>query len=216
MLGLRVFNIVLLGGGVGVQQLNLQDFDFHGQRLEEQIRVPVALRASAGEYVLEAVPDRFQILVEANKATGYRLEALQANARRYVEDYAGRRSITAVGHNFSGAFDPAGGSPAALMNHLAWRSDFAAAVGVESAAALSVTTRFDAGHGTFATIRLEPDATDATKVFYDINYSYGWPQLGLAISVPVDDAIEAYSVSVEHGTAMLHRLASLGGSDERT
>jgi hypothetical protein len=210
MLGLRVFNIVLLGGGVAVSQLDLREFDFHGVRLEEQLRVPVALRANAGEYVLEAIPDRFQISVESPKVTGYRLEALQANALLFATEYAGKRSITAVGHNFTGAFETAADSPEALLEHVAWRTDFANAIGVSKSLGQSVTTRFNPGHGTFATVRLEPDGTDPSKVFYDINYTFGNPQAGQRLDVPVEDAINAYGTSTEHATALLHRLSQLG------
>ena len=212
MLGLRAFNVVLAGTSFPVQQVQVQDFVFNGHHPKVEIQVSQALQATVDEYSIQVISERFQVTARADKATRNRIEAITAAAATFAQEYAGKRAISAVGHNFSGSFDSSLGSAGAFMKHIAWRDDFAAAIAGEDEPILSLTTRFRRGDQTGSVIRLEPLAGDDSKVFYDLNFSWGAP--GETLSFAVQELLERYPGSLAEASQLIEDLATLGAKGQ--
>lgn len=115
---LRSINIVLVGENLPVDVVDVHDFSVPGYSLREELRVPVALQARGGPFSLHVVPDRFQVAVELHdrEVGQHELQALASCAGIYLE-YAGRRSLTAVGHNVHGSVPVEPGSKEHIMRH---------------------------------------------------------------------------------------------------
>jgi hypothetical protein len=208
MLGLRMFNVVFAGTGFPVQQIQATDFEFHGHRLKVDLHVAQAFQATVDEFTVQLLSERFQVGAAAGKATKHRIEALCKAALTFADEYAGKRSISAVGHNFAGSFDSAFGSANAFMRHISWQDDFASIIASEEEPTLSLTTRFHRGDRTASVIRLEPSAEDDGKVFYDINFSWGKPGEPLPLGVP--EILSRYEDSLREASDIVEDLARLG------
>ena len=208
MLGLRMFNIVFAGTGFPVQQIQASDFEFHGHRLKVDLQVAQAFQGTVDEYTVQIFSERFQVGAAAAKATRYRIDALRKAALLFTEEYAARRSVAAVGHNFTGSFESSFANAGEFMKHLAWRDDFASIVGSEEEPTLSLTTRFQRGDRTASVVRLEPAAEDETRVFYDINFSWGKP--GEPLPFGLADILSKYEDSLSDATILVDSLARLG------
>jgi hypothetical protein len=208
VLGLQAFNVVLAGTGFPVQQVQVQDFVFNGHHPKVEIQVSQALQAGVDEYSIQVVSERFQVTATAGKATQHRIQAITTAAATFAQEYAGKRAISAVGHNFSGSFASPLGSASTFMQHIAWRDDFAAAIASEDEPVLSLTTRFRRGDQTGSVIRLEPLAGDDAKVFYDLNFSWGAP--GEPLPFSVSELLERYPDSLAEASKLIEDLAALG------
>jgi hypothetical protein len=210
--GLENFAVVLVGTNFSVQRLQLEDFDFGGVEPEVQFRVPQALQATAGEYVVQILPDRFQIAVKASQPTPARIEILKQVTLAFVEEYTTKHGVAAVGHNFSGDIGPALGSAADFMKYIAWRDDFATAIGATADPVLSLTTTITVGDEETRTVRLEPFIQDNTRLFYDLNFN--WGKVDKPLQIPVSEVMDHYTESVKYGTELIERLMSLGQDTE--
>jgi hypothetical protein len=215
LIGLETFNIVIVGA-FQVHEIDYTDFDFHGQRLVERLRVPPLVQAGTGEYTVDLIPGRFQVAAGSSKATEYRVAPMIAAANRFVDDYVGRRSVQLVGHNFAGSFAPGseqGGDD--FVHALLAIERLQAAVGRDIPLLReSITLTWQATDDARGTLRLEPLRSDPTRVFYDLNFTIGADALPgqppSPLEVPVDSAIAAFQQSHDAGTALLNSL--VGGS----
>lgn len=212
MQGLQSFNIVLVGTNFSTQHVQLEDFDFGGLQLEVELRLPQALQATAAEYSLQILPGRFQVGAQASQPSAARVATLMRVSSAFAEGYTTKRSIIAVGHNFSGDVSTSFETATDFMKYVAWREDFAAAMGPDPDPTLSLTTRTRIGEGRARTIRLEPLALDNTKLFYDLNFN--WGEAEKSIQIPVSEALESFPESVKLGTELIERILSLGSSNE--
>ena len=128
-------------------------------------------------------------------------------ALTFASEYAGKRAISAIGHNFSGSFDSPVGTAADYMKHLAWSPELDEAIDSKIEPTLSLTTRFKIGDETASSVRLEPLAEDETRIFYDLNISWGRP--GEPLPLPAEQIIGKYMDSVRAGGDLIARLAQL-------
>jgi hypothetical protein len=209
--GLETFNIVLVGSNFPVDKVQLEDFDFDGLETQVQFRLPRILQASAGEYALQILPDRFQIAVIGPTPSPDRIALLKRAALTFADEYTAKRAISAVGHNFVGAFSSSLGSANDFMKHLAWRDDFAKVIAGTSDPILSLTTTIPITDEESRTLRLEPRIRDETHVYYDLNFNWGTADKPLKSAVR--DVVDRYSDSVKVGTELIGRLASLGAEE---
>jgi hypothetical protein len=210
MLGLITFNIVFVGTGFPVEQVQVTSFDFHGHRPKIELHAAPVFQASVDEYSLQVLAERFQVTANSSKATEHRIKALVAVARTFADEYVGKRAIYAVGHNFQGSFESAMGDASAFMQHLAFPEDFKAALSSQEEPVLSLRTKFRMADETASLIRLEPLKDDPARVFYDANVS--WGQAGEPLPMDIGDILDRYSQSVADVSALLERLARIGAS----
>ncbi|MBV8178790.1 MAG: hypothetical protein JO045_08250 [Mycobacterium sp.] len=97
-MGMQNFNIVLVGGNIPVQNIELDDFRFRGRPLNAAVRIPVALEAEARGGKLTILPERFQAAVTEPLDPATDASNLVAMTQAFFE-YVGPRSFTATGHN---------------------------------------------------------------------------------------------------------------------
>jgi hypothetical protein len=207
---LETFNITVIGASFPVQRVDLADFDFGGLQPTVQMRLQQIVQAGAGEYVLQILPNRFQVAVFAAPATDARLEVLRNIASTFVAEYTVKNGVTAIGHNFVGSFVSVLGSAADFMRHIAWQRDFAAAIGVTLDPGLSLTTTYNVTDEESLTLRVEPWLRDSARVYYDINFN--WGQADKPLQMPVRDIIERIGGSLKYADELIDRLASIGAS----
>lgn len=207
MEGLKGFALVLAGTRVPIESIELDVFDLDGRQIKQQIRLPAVIQASADEYALQMLPDRFMVIVNHHKATGQRIGVLETAARRFVEEYAGRKGVGAVGHNFTGTFKSPLGAASDFFRHVAWPADFATAVGGKDPV-MSISVRVPSAVGTSRGLRLEPSAEDPTRVFYDINVAWGEPvEMG---ELDLDAALSRFGDSFDEASQLVERLMAIG------
>ena len=209
---LRNFNIVLAGNNFPVQQIELDDFSFLGRPLKPKLRVPVALQAVAGEFRLEVFEERLQVSVVDASPTPDKIGALQQAARTFINEYAGRKAITAVGHNFQGMAPTRLGTSAELLRRLAWRRALADVIGSTTDPVLSLGVRFRRGFETTALLRLEASIDDASQFFYDLNFSFSMVGEEEQAKFTTLEALDAFNTSLAAGTEMIEGISQL--SDE--
>jgi hypothetical protein len=208
--GLEAFNIVVTGLSFPVQRVDLDDFDFGGLQPVVQVQIQQVLQVTAGEYILQLLPDRFQITAIASQPSGTRLDVLRGVALKFITDYTTKNTVIAIGHNFTGSFASAIGSATDFMKHIAWRDDFAAAIGAASDPTLSLTTTVAITGEETRNLRLEPRPRDNTRVYYDLNFNWGQPDKPL--QVPSRDVLDRYRESLKLGADLIERLAALGAA----
>ncbi len=176
------------------------------------LKLQQALQASAGEYFIQILPDRFQVLVASASPDTDHIATLKDIAYSFIDLYTSKRSILAVGHNFAGTFVSPMGSAADYMKHLAWRGDFASALQLASEPTLSLITSASISEDETLTVRLEPRTTDKSRVFYDLNFNWGGADKPL--QTPVHEVIDRFADSLKFGEDLIDRLAKLGGTNE--
>ncbi len=210
MQGLDAFNIVLVGANFSVERIQLSDFSFGGLEPEIEFRIPQALQVSAGEYFLQVLPGRFQVGVNSSQATPARLRILTDACLAFIEGYTTKRGVIAIGHNFSGNLESSIGAADDFMRYIAWREDFAAAVGDDPGSRLSLAVKSDQrpNDERSRTIRLEPLTTDNAKLFYDLNYN--WGDVETPLRTPAADVVESFSESLKLGTELIDKIAAIG------
>lgn len=208
----EAFNITLVGANFPVQQVDLDDFDFGEAKPKMQFSLPQALQAAAGEFTLQILPDRFQIVALETAPNPDRIAILKAITYKFVELYTSKRSIIAIGHNFAGAFTSAIGTAHDFMKRIAWSNSFAEALRLPSDPNLSVSMSSKLNGEENLTVRLEPRATDKSRVFFDLNFN--WGEIGKPIQLPVSEVIEGYSDSLEYAENLINRLAAFGAPNE--
>lgn len=205
MIGLNNFNIVLRGDSFPVAPVDLEDFDFLGRPAVEELRLPPVLIVKAGEFRLQVAAERFQVSVVGGTATADKISALQAAARAYTTEYAGRKSISAVGHNFAGQLSadaPEVQSLATRLVDLQLVKDILTPTNEPSA---QVSIRFTRGGETRATLKLELlDADEAGLAKYDINFHY--QVLGPSSKIGAMDAIDLLEESHGHADGIVAGL----------
>jgi hypothetical protein len=209
---LRSFNIVLAGSNFPVQQIELDDFSFLGRPLRPGLRIPVALQAVAGEFRLEVFEERLQVSVVDASATPDKIGALQEAARTFINEYAGRKAITAVGHNFQGTATTQLGSGAELLKRLTWRRALAGIIASTTDPVPSLGVRFRRGFETTSLLRLEASIDDTSRFFYDLNFSFSMLGEEGQAKFSVLEALDAFNTSLAAGTEIVEGLSQL--SDE--
>lgn len=209
MHGLRLFNMVLVGAGFSVAQVDLDDFDLPGGKPQPRLRLPVVVQGGAGEFTLEVTPDRFQITAESSKATQFRVQAMQDAVRTFVRDYTSRKGVVALGHNFVGAFPAPGAGAASYLEQIAWSTQLTRALG-DGASAMGVSVRLaPPGASVGGQLKLEPLAEDASQVFYEVNISFGQFGGSAPVAFNVDEAIDDFHSSYTYVSELIERLRVL-------
>jgi hypothetical protein len=209
---LRSFNIVLAGSNFPVQQIELDDFSFLGRPLRPGLRIPVALQAVAGEFRLEVFEERLQVSVVDASATPDKIAALQEAARTFINEYAGRKAITAVGHNFQGTATTQLGTGTELLKRLAWRRALAGIIASTADPVLSLGVRFRRGFETTSLLRVEASIDDTSRFFYDLNFSFSMTGEEGQAKFSALEALDAFNTSLGAGTEIVEGLSQL--SDE--
>jgi hypothetical protein len=214
--GISTFGVVLAGTNFAVQSVRLEDFDFGGVEAEVQLQVsqPVAVvQATAGEYIIQITSNRFQ-LIASGQPTESRIDILKRAALGFADEYASKRGIQAVGHNFTGDLKSALGTGTEFMKHIAWPADLSTALGVSSTdePVLSLVATSKISEQANRTIRLEPLVRDDSRVFYDLNFNWGQPDKPLQI--PLSEVLDQFQESVRSGTELIDRIAALGSDTE--
>lgn len=204
------FNIVLLGANFPVDKVDLSEFRVGDQRLQERLRLPIAVQASSAEYAVELLPDRVQIAAVNCPVTDTRIEALISAARSFIEEYAGRRSVVAVGHNFAGAASNSHVEGRELIRHLTWHEAILGILGstVDPTAVLQLM--FRRGNETQAGLRLEPGSV-ADQFAYDFNFHFAMNDREQKNTVY--DAINLFSDSHAAASSILDRLTTFDPSN---
>jgi len=212
MLGLDSFNVVIVGAFV-VQQLDYDEFDFNGQKAVERLRVPPLLQGGVGEFALDVMPNRFQVTATGVKATEYRATAVTGAVKKFVDEYVGRRSVQLVGHNFSGKFQPSGRSSTSFLADFINISRLQRAAGqdrplVRETLAFTYQATADAR----ATVQLEPLRGDDTRVFYNLNFTFGADvapnDTAPPLQVPVAEAVDSLMEMYHLGSDLLQNLSA--------
>jgi len=206
MIGLRTLNIVLLSKGFPVEQVTVEDFNFHGSAPVAKLKLPQLIQATVNEYAIQLLPDRFEVVATTSKATQHRMEAIVGAARFFLEEFTSPRAITAIGHNFTGSFPAKGGDAAAYMAAVSWPSWFAACFEIDGTPTQSVTTKFDSDADSSTTVKLEPSSEDGSRIHYDINVNWGDPQGSSRL--PVWELIERLPASAEILTSLVERVSA--------
>ncbi len=206
---LRNFNIVLAGSNFPVQQIDLDDFSFLGRPLRAGLRVPVALQAIAGEFRLDVLEERFQVSVVNASPTPDKIGTLQEAARTFINEYAGRKAITAVGHNFQGTATTQLGTGTELLKRLTWRRALAGVIGSTTDPVLSLGVRFRRGFETTSLLRLEASTDDASRFFYDLNFSFSMVGEEAQIKFTAFEALDAFNTSLAVGNEIVDGLSQL-------
>lgn len=210
MIGLRAFNIVLVGKGFPVEQVNAEEFSFNGAIPKTTVKVPQAILAGVDEYTIQLFPERFQVQATTAKATQYRTQAVIDVAKHFVDEFVAKRSVTAIGHNFSGSFASPRGDGAAFMQFLAWPDGLNEALAPAAPPSLSWSARYQMSDDTdepVVLVRLEPSTDDPSRVFYDMNLSWGDPNA--PIHPPLVELLDRLPRSAEYASTIVDRLAAL-------
>jgi len=95
---LATFSVVVLGDSFPVQSIKTSDFRFRHRDLKETMRVPVALQAENAFVTMQVLPERFEVGVKTADHLEKQIEGVSDMLHVFL-DYAGRRTITAIGHN---------------------------------------------------------------------------------------------------------------------
>ena len=208
--GLANFNLVLIGTNFPIDKVDLSDFKVGGERLQERLRLPIAVQASRGEYALDLLPDRFQIAVVNAAVNEARVDAIIEAARTFIEEYAGRRSVAAVGHNFSGAAVNEHAEGTSLVRSLTWHEaiDDLLRSTIETKPTLQIG--FRRGNETQATLRLE-GTPDAEKFAFDFNFHFAMNDAEQKQTVY--DAINALPASYDAASSILGQLTTFDPSN---
>lgn len=209
MIGLRAFNLVLVGKGFPVDQVNADDFSFNGSIPNTTMKLPQLLQAATDEYTLQLLPDRLQVQAAASKATQYRIQAIISNAKKFVEDFASKRSITAIGHNFIGTFASPIGDAAAFMEFLAWPDGINEVLSPLTQPTISWSARYKLAEDTLCLVRLEPSSDDPSRVFYDLNLTWGNPEARTPVP-DVFELLERFPRSSDEASVIVDGLAAFG------
>jgi hypothetical protein len=212
--GLDTYNIVIVGTDFSIQRVQLDDFDFGGIEPEIEFRMPQIFQVSAGEYFMQVLPGRLQVGVKSSPATPGRIRVLTQICQAFLDGYATKRSLIAVGYNFSGDVDTSFENATDFMKHIAWRDDFAVAMGTGEDLFLSLTSKIRTGDEQSRTVRLEPLATDNTRLFYDVNFN--WGEADKPLQTPVSDVLAAFADSLKLGTELIDRIVAIGSSPDRS
>lgn len=186
------FNIVLLGENFPVSSIDLNDFDLLGRPVRELVRLPVVLEAQAGEFRINVLPDRFEIGAKEVNPTGDKQKATSDGAKTFLE-YAGRRTITAVGHNLTTEV-PIGGNESALLGSFVGYDTLAAFLGTDDSPEADLTVNFKTGTDSSGKLTIRTRGRDQS-ILLDFNFHYGFGKSGLTISV--EDAIDQLPQSLE-------------------
>jgi hypothetical protein len=215
--GLESFSIVLVGTNFTVQRIELDDFDFGGSVPAVQFRLPQILQLTAGEYTLQIIPNRFQLVANVSQTTQKRIDTLKNIASAFVEEYVTKRGLEAVGHNFSGNVLPAIGTASQFMQYIAWRDEFAAAVNPASSTevpTLSLTTIVDISEQANRTLRLEPLLRDNSRLFYDLNFN--WGKVSEPFRGSLDEVLSQFGESAKTGSELIDKIANMGATPRET
>lgn len=213
MQGLESFSIVLVGANFTIQRIELDDFDFGGNEPEVQFRLPQVLQLTAGEYTLQILPNRFQIIANVSQTTQKRIDTLKNVAAAFIEGYVTRRGLEAIGHNFAGTILPAIGTASQFMQYIAWREEFAAAVNLDpptEVPTLSLTTTVTVSEHANRTLRLEPLLRDNSRLFYDLNFN--WGKVSKPFLGSPDEVLSQFGESAKTGSELIDKVANLGSS----
>jgi hypothetical protein len=202
---------VLAGANFPVQQIDLDDFSFIGRPLRPQIQVGVAVQATAGEFVLDVLPERFQVAVMGSTPTPDKIAALQQACRTFIQEYAGRKGIIAVGHNFQGAAVSNYGSGADLLERLAWSEALNGVLSSDIQPALSLSIRFRRGFETSTLLQLEAASDDPARFLYSLNFNFSMSSGAHKFSVA--QALDSFDESLKAGTQIIEGLVKLEAED---
>lgn len=95
---LNNFNVVLVGDNFPVSSIRISDFLYRHRPLKEIMRVPVMVQAENELFWMQVLPDRFEATVKNPDQLDIQTEGVLGIITTFLE-YAGRRTVTAVGHN---------------------------------------------------------------------------------------------------------------------
>ncbi len=172
-------NIVLTGENFPVSSLKVEDFTFRHRPLRETLRLPVALRAEAsdGRAIMQVLPDRFEVSVTQVERADVQAEGL-VELVRVFQEYAGRRTIIAVGHNVTTALSSTQDLRPEILAGLVRVDELSAYLGSTAPISGDVMVKFRRGRETAA--RLQIRGAEADDVYLDLNFHYDLQEQGLS------------------------------------
>lgn len=164
-------NLVLLGENFPVSNIKLDDFRYNHRQLRESFRLPVVLQAEAeGRPVsLQIVPDRFQVSVGGVREPEDEVVHL-ANMAEQFFDYAGPKSVVAVGHNAQFIVEGTEGRKLEALACLVDVGKVNTVLGVETAGA-DLHLYFQIADGTRGRVAILSDANPAIVLDFNLNYA---------------------------------------------
>ncbi|MDE0602430.1 MAG: hypothetical protein OXI56_11615 [bacterium] len=194
------FNIVLVGESFPINAVDVEDFDFMGEQVQEILRIPIALEAQAGDFRLSANPQRFQIAASNVTQLSQELHIVKYNAKIFL-DYVGRRTVTAVGHNFQFSLPiKDDGAPfSSLVNYnainLLMDTPFLVQVAID--------VSFRSSDGTPIKLRTFPP--DGNEMLLDLNYHFDIGKTKQFTNA--EDAIDTIDNSFDKANDLVRRFA---------
>jgi hypothetical protein len=105
MQGISSESVAVVGDGLPVEPIDTNDFERILGNLAPVLRAPgMAVQAQGNQFTLQFLPNRASVQVDAPLPEGSEAKLLDA-MRFYLKEYAGPRSVSALGHNFQGSLD---------------------------------------------------------------------------------------------------------------
>lgn len=202
------FNIVLIGENFPVGSIDLEDFHFLGRPVQERVRLPMVLEAQAGEFSITVLPERFQVSVRESQPTSDKVEAVVAAAEVFLE-YAGRRTITAVGHNC--AIEIGADEPGQVLSPVIDHDRLKDALGLEEAPEADLTLWFKKGAESRSRLKVVAHGRKDT-VLLDFNFHYTIARG--EDSIDAESAISSFGASLEMARTLAESFPAMSSVRE--
>lgn len=184
-------NVAVVGGGLPVDPIDIADFEAILGELSPAVKAPGAImQAQGNQFTVVFLPHRASVQVDVPFPEGAEGKVLDA-MRFYLKEYAGPRSVTGLGHNFSGELDSGGATGRHVVDSLLNKEKLNSVLNAEPGSA-SMTIQFVRGTETRCQLLLSVRDADAHVVDWSFNFHYDLRQ---PESLDVFDALDQFSAS---------------------
>lgn len=199
-------NIVLVGSGFPVAKVEVADIVVPAGPWEEQTRIPVMLDATAGEYRMLLGPNRAEFSIVSVPPSIERVGAVVEAAQRFVDLYAGQKSVLAIGHNIRVLLGPQDMQAEVFLQNFFPGDLLASSLGVVGLGAAELVWSFKQGEEDQA--NLKASVTSADRVRIDLNYHFT-----VKTDAPAEGTIRKLPATLIASQQVVERLSQFKPAD---
>lgn len=204
---LESFSVVLIGDSFPVQSIKTEDFVFRHRPLKETMRLPVAIQAGNAFVSMQVLPERFEVTVLSADHVTEQVQGVTSMLGVFL-DYVGKRTITALGHNFSWKIPNSEPVRHALARKLVDSAALEEVLGLPTSG-VDIAARFSSGTATYGQVNFATMNEGDAYVNFNFHYDLTTP------SADVHAAIAELSISLQT-SAEIGRRADLKSKEVTT
>jgi len=191
MRGISSQSVAVIGGSLPVDPIDIGDFETILGDLSPTVKAPgMVVQAQGNQFTVVFLPNRASVQVDVPFPEGAEGKMLDA-MRFYLKEYAGPRSVTALGHNFQGELDTGAATGRQVLDSLLTRDKLSTVVKAEPGVA-SVTMHFIRGAESRGQLVLSLRDEETHLVDWAFNFQYDLRQPD---SLDVFEALDRFTAS---------------------